>query len=111
MNKGKFKSDEMKLYDLLKSKAAFIDVGMDERPDFYFIKCLDDEIIKTARELLVAADEREEDKDPLAHYATYVSDIKFHTDGTATIKYNGGSLGRVVDVFAKGKKYEKDTEG
>lgn len=68
------------------------------------------EIIKTAREFLAAVDEREEDKDPLAPYATYVSDIIFHMDGTATIKYNGGSLGRVVEVFAKGTKYEKDTD-
>ena len=73
----------------------------------------DREIIKAARELLAAVDESEEDlddKDPLAHLATYVSDIKFHTDGTATIEYNGGSLGRVVDVFAKGTKYEEDTD-
>lgn len=74
------------------------------------IDFFDREVIKAARELLAVVDEREEDKDPLAPYATYVSDIKFHNDGTATIKYNGGSLGRVVEVFAKGTKYEKDTD-
>jgi len=54
MEKEKFKMAETMLYDLLKSKKAFEEVDIKNR-DYYFIKYLDREIIKAARELLAAA--------------------------------------------------------
>lgn len=54
MDKEKFDAAETTLYDLLKSKKAFEEVDLKNR-DYYFIKCLDREIIKVARELIAAA--------------------------------------------------------
>lgn len=106
MYKGNFYGAKRNLRELLN-----VDSGIYfEMEHANIADVFDREIIKAARELIAAADEGEEDKDPLAPCATYVSDIKFHKDGTATIEYNGESLGRVVEVFAKGKSYEKDTD-
>lgn len=68
----------------------------------------DKAIIELCREIVEMADSEVENKDPLEDLVEYVSDIIFHADGTATIKYNGGSLGRVVTVYSKKAVNEDD---
>lgn len=98
MDKEKFDVAETTLYDLLRSKATFEEVDIKNR-DYYFIKCLDREIIKAARELIAAAGDDIAEKPTPA--GQYVSDIIFGTDGTAIVHYNGGTACKRFDIFAK----------
>ncbi len=98
MDKEKFDAAEATLYDLLKSKKAFEEVDIKNR-DYYFIKCLDREIIAAA------GDDIAEKPTPAGQY---VSNIIFIADGSAIVYYNGDTAGKRFDISAKYALYPTD---
>ena len=107
MNKEKFDNAAFKIVRLLKNKSS--EFNMRFSPDMpqeivtnannYIDNYLDREIIKAAREIIAAADDDIAEKPTPA--GQYVSDIKFGTDGTAIVHYNGGTACKRFDIFAK----------